>query len=90
MRYKTIFKPTDPDSPTPSFTISERESDEYINYNYTDRLDLIANRYYGNPEYWWLILAANEYHCEFDIELGDVIRIPLPLVDVIREIRAQV
>jgi hypothetical protein len=90
MRYKEIYKQRSATSNVPNFTVSDRESDIYVNYNYTDRLDLMSNRYYGSPKYWWIILKANSYHMEFDIEAGEVLRIPLPLVDVVNEIKDQI
>jgi len=59
--------------------IKIRETDIYIEFIGTDRLDLISNRIYTTPEYWWLILRANGYSIEFDIEEGELLRIPYPL-----------
>lgn len=42
-----------------------------------DRLDLLANRYYGDPQYWWFILDANpRFMEEEEIINGDVLLIP--------------
>jgi len=42
-----------------------------------ERLDLIADEYYGDPQLWWVIMDANsEYDFPFDIENGDEIIIP--------------
>lgn len=44
------------------------------------RLDKVAKRYYGNEFFDFLILWGNpQYLSEFDIEDGDLIRIPFPL-----------
>jgi hypothetical protein len=43
----------------------------------SDRLDLLSNRYYGDPQYWWFLLDANSrYMEEHDINNGDEILIP--------------
>jgi nucleoid-associated protein YgaU len=45
----------------------------------SDRLDLLAFKYYGDPKKWWLICDANpEFSCPLDIqkELGAKIIIP--------------
>ncbi len=59
--------------------IKNRETDVYIEYSEINRLDLISNTYYSDPTYWWVILHANDYSIEFDIEPGELLRIPLPL-----------
>jgi len=94
-RYREIFnlkksKDNVPPPNTPPYKILDRETDVFLTYNSADRLDLISNRVYGSPNYWWVILAANNYHIEFDIEAGEVIRVPYPLADVLNEIRNQV
>lgn len=45
------------------------------------RLDLLSNKYYGDPNYDWLIMMANpEYgSMEFNIPDGAILRIPFPL-----------
>ena len=43
----------------------------------TDRLDILATKYYGNPQLYWVILEANkQYRCELDINIGDTLIIP--------------
>ena len=67
--------------------INNRETDIYLEINDQDRLDLISYRIYGDPTYWWLILRANGYQIEFDIEAGELIRIPFPLELALNDIR---
>ena len=45
------------------------------------RLDLLSSKYYGDPNYDWLIMMANpEYgSMEYDIPDGAILRIPFPL-----------
>jgi len=56
-------------------------SDKYEKWNIdTSRLDKLAQRYYDNPFFDFLILYGNpEYISEFDIPDQTVIRIPFPL-----------
>ncbi len=70
----------------------EYHETRYNNYIYKDsadkyiivdnrtfnRLDVIANRYYGSPSYWWVIAKANA-NCLFDpfnIPIGTSLRLP--------------
>ena len=41
-----------------------------------NRLDIISNKYYGTPRYWWVIALANEIIDPFDIPIGTYLRIP--------------
>lgn len=45
-----------------------------------ERLDNIANKWYGDPLKAWVIMCANpQWDNEFEINPGDTIRIPYPL-----------
>ncbi len=48
-----------------------------------DRYFKLANRYYGDPELWWVIAFFNQKPTEFDIKAGDIIFIPTPLETVL-------
>ena len=68
----------------PFVPLPVRASDkyEYWNTNFS-RLDKLAQKYYGNPFYDFLILYANpSYVNEFDIPDNALIRIPFPLIQV--------
>ncbi len=87
-RYDEIFKIRSATDVIPSFgEIPTSNTDVYITYKSSDRLDLISNRIYGDPKYWWVILAANNYQIEFEIETGEILRVPYPLMDTIEYIR---
>lgn len=63
----------------PFVHIPVNSSDKYETWEETSRLDRIANRFYGNVFYDFLILYANpEYITAEDIPVGTVIRIPFP------------
>lgn len=64
----------------PFVKISQSPSDKFETWGQSSRLDKIAQRYYNNPFFDFIILYGNpQYVNEFDIEIGDVIRIPFPL-----------
>lgn len=90
-RYNSVFNVTSATSTIPPIgVIPDRSSDIYITYTSADRLDLLSYRIYGDPQYWWVILAANDYQLEFDIEDGEILRIPTPLSEVLDEIRKNI
>jgi hypothetical protein len=44
-----------------------------------DRLYKLANKYYNDPELWWIIAWYNNKPTESHFKVGDLIQIPLPL-----------
>jgi hypothetical protein len=72
----------------PPMEITKRVQDLYIEYSKrNNRFDRIAANVYSNDEMAVLIRWANpEYDLEFDIPDGNVIRVPLPLEDVLDEV----
>lgn len=44
-----------------------------------DRVDLLAARYYGDSEYYWVICVANEILFPLSIQPGDRLLIPTDL-----------
>tara|TARA_R100000988_G_scaffold60342_1_gene30185 strand:- start:17 stop:352 length:336 start_codon:yes stop_codon:yes gene_type:complete len=49
-----------------------------------DRYYKLADQYYDDPTYWWVVAWYNQKPLETDLDAGDVIYIPLPLDDVLR------
>jgi hypothetical protein len=41
-----------------------------------NRLDIIANIYYGDPSFFWVIALANELVDPFVVTTGSILRIP--------------
>ena len=69
-RYSTLYYPDFP----------RRSSDQFIITKRTDRLDLLATRYYGDPRYWVILSKANKLHNGTIIPpIGFRLRIPFPL-----------
>jgi hypothetical protein len=62
--------------------IEKRSSDMYETYiKGVTRLDQLSYKYYGNPDYGWLILQANPHLGSLWYAIDDMseIRIPFPL-----------
>lgn len=60
-------------------------NDIYIISKATDRLDLLANDYYGDVRYWWVISKANPDKVKRDsffINPGLQIRIPTNIENI--------
>lgn len=69
-RYATMYYPT----------FERRSSDIYIITKRSDRLDNLANQYYGDPRYWVILAKANKLHAgTIHPPLGFRLRIPYPL-----------
>ena len=56
-------------------SIPELDGDIYVITQYGDRLDLLANRFYGDPSLWWYIAKANNLTI-MKIPTGTSLRIP--------------
>ena len=48
-----------------------------------ERLDQIAAKSYGNPDYWWVIAAASGIGWGLQVPRGTIIRIPNDLSTVL-------
>ena len=49
-----------------------------------DRLDLLANHYYGDPSKWWIIAVTNNMlDIDFKLEPGTQLRIPTNTTEII-------
>ena len=90
-RYSILQNDDGTTDPMPFVSIPERPSDKYEYWNTGfSRMDKLANKYYGNPFYDFLIMYANPKHIsEFDIPDGALIRIPFPLGQVKSEYEAK-
>lgn len=72
----------------PFIKIDKKPSDYYEQYILgRTRLDVLSNKYYGNPNYDWLIMQANPElgSMEFEIPNYSDIRIPYPLDITLQE-----
>lgn len=64
--------------------------DEVLEFDYDvhvwklgDRYYKLAERFYGNASYWWVIAWFNKKPTEQHVGVGDLIRIPLPIGQVL-------
>jgi hypothetical protein len=61
---------------------SGRIQTEQITYNEGDRLDYLAQKYYGNGIDWWIIAAASGIGWWLQINPGTIITIPTDIKQV--------
>ena len=59
-------------------------------WKYGDRYYKLANTYYGDPQLWWIIAWYNLTPTESHVELGQTVRIPLPLSRVVSLMRNEI
>ncbi len=59
--------------------IKEQPTDIYITAKETDRLDLLAKKYYDDETQWWIIALANQISGTMYVEPGTQLRIPMDL-----------
>ena len=56
--------------------ISPQPDDLFHVVQDTDRIDLLAHRYLGDPTLWWVICDYNDIFFPLDLEVGVILRIP--------------
>lgn len=60
------------------------EGDNYVITVLGDRLDILANDFYGNTDYWWIIATANSLPGDsLYIEPGIQLRIPANVQSIV-------
>ena len=60
--------------------VEPKDSDFYIISSAGDRLDLLANKYYNDTRWWWIIARANNIgKGTLALEPGMQLRIPFPV-----------
>tara|TARA_R110001592_G_scaffold26720_7_gene99730 strand:+ start:7643 stop:7942 length:300 start_codon:yes stop_codon:yes gene_type:complete len=67
----------------------KQSTDLYIISRELDRLDLLANEFYKDPRYWWVLAEANPTLGKgtFDIPAGLQIRVPFPLIGLTKALK---
>tara|TARA_Y100001938_G_C7975688_1_gene371635 strand:+ start:296 stop:592 length:297 start_codon:yes stop_codon:yes gene_type:complete len=88
MRYKTTRTKKDNSGKTvytttyyPSIPLSD--DDVFITPKDGDRIDSLAHNYYGDISLWWIIAKANGIKGKVALPLGEVIRIPGNVQEII-------
>lgn len=56
--------------------IPKSNKDNWIIWRENYNVTLLANKYYGSPEYYWIILEANNVSLQSDLKEGQQVRIP--------------
>ena len=55
-----------------------KDNDIYVVTQTGDRLDTLANQFYSNSSYWWIIATANNIHdASLSVDDGTILRIPI-------------
>lgn len=68
--------------------IEPSNSDYYIYASDGDRLDLLAQQFYGDPTLWWIISNSNNIsHDSLFITPGTQLRIPTNISFILEEFR---
>ncbi len=52
-----------------------------------ERLDLLANRYYGDEDYWWVIALVNRIQDPFSLTVGQRLLIPTDVRTILSKIQ---
>lgn len=66
--------------------IPQTEEDDYVIAVLGDRMDLLANDFYGDPSLWWVIASANSLPGDsLYLEPGTQIRIPNNVLEVLNQ-----
>ena len=74
--YNTVFYPE----------VGARESDIYVETEWGDRLDLLANQFYNNVTLWWIISIRNPNKVNFGsvfLTPGSIIAIPVDIGGIV-------
>lgn len=66
--------------------IPKTDKDIYIVTQTGDRLDTLANQFYGDSSLWWIIASANNIHdATFAVEDGTTLRVPENYTKIIND-----
>ena len=92
MRYSNTIIKKDKDGkryykPTIVPNIPIKDSDIFVYPVYGDRFDIIAQKYYGDSNLWWIIAKANELSSGDIAPKPDVkLRIPTVIEDILEAV----
>lgn len=67
----------------PQEVLDSIKSEEYF-WKYGDTYWSLASKYYGDPNVWWIIAGFNRKPTEASIKLGEMIKIPLSVSQVMQ------
>jgi hypothetical protein len=67
--------------------IKPNDNDMYIISQQSDRLDILANKYYNDKSLWWIIAVANNLNdASLSIEPGIQMRIPSNVSKILNDL----
>ena len=75
--YNTTFYPSIPID----------NSDQFIYTKFGDRVDALANEYYGDVTLWWIISKANGIKGQAGLKPGQLLRIPGQVEEILSNFR---
>lgn len=79
---KRVYKPTI----YPKIPI--KDSDVFIYPKFGDRLDNLAQKYYGDVSLWWIIAKANNLDAaHIGLEVDTQIRIPMEITSILNKLK---
>jgi nucleoid-associated protein YgaU len=68
--------------------VKAKDTDMYIISEAGDRLDLLAHKYYGDQNLWWVIATANNINdATFYVEEGVQLRIPSDINAILTDLQ---
>jgi hypothetical protein len=67
--------------------VKPNNNDIYIITEQSDRLDILANKYYGDTRLWWIIATANNLNdASLSIAPGTQLRIPANTTIIVNDL----
>jgi hypothetical protein len=67
--------------------IKPNDNDMYIISQQSDRLDILASKYYNDQSLWWIIAVANNLNdASLSIEPGTQMRIPSNVSQILNDL----
>jgi len=68
--------------------IKPNDNDMYVISQQSDRLDILASKYYGDQSLWWIIAIANNLNdASLSIEPGTQMRIPSNVSQILNDLK---
>jgi hypothetical protein len=71
--------------------IKPNNNDMYVISQQSDRLDILASKYYGDQSLWWIIAIANNLNdASLSIEPGTQMRIPSNVSQILNDLKKRI
>jgi hypothetical protein len=68
--------------------IKPNDNDMYVISQQSDRLDILASKYYNDQSLWWIIAVANNLNdASLSIEPGTQMRIPSNVSKILNDLK---